>query len=244
MTDGTIVQREWPEARIGALLKRDRDWPRDFSVSGLSALIAKAHVSRFRRSSRIADQTDGISQWGIVLSGLVRISTDTAVGRRVLVDLMPPGRHFGLLSCLDRQSKVHDNYAEAESEVLLLRADVLRGLLKSNAEINAAVIGLLCARLRATMRGLEQFSAWTPRERLAARLYGLVRDIGSKHPDGVEIAAHPPQEALAAMIGLSRQRTNTILRDFEKRGVLSLDYGRIIVRDLALLRACARPGAK
>jgi len=45
------------------------------------------------------------------------------------------------------------------------------------------------------------------------------------------------QEQLALMIGVSRQTTNQILRDFKARGVLQVQRGYIELLDLQALRA-------
>lgn len=243
MAGNTELSALWPPARVANLLRRGWTWPRDLSTTAVSTLIANGRIVRFPAAATIADQTDKDARWAIILAGLVRISTQTVSGQDFLVDLLEPGSHCGLLACLDQKVKVHGATAEAVTDALVVNAGTLRTLLQLDLTLNAVVIGLLCVRMRSTMLAMEQFAVWTPRTRLAARLCGLVRSVGRQHPDGIEIMAHLPQESLAAMIGLSRQRTNKILRDFERDGVLILDYSRIIVSDVARLRKSARPAA-
>ena len=239
MTYTEELARRWTPDRIATTLKKCRDWPSDISLSAVSSLLSKGRLVRFPPDARISDQGDKQARWGIILSGLVRTSSQSLGGQAYHVDLIGPGSHFGLRACLDQKTKVHDTTAELQTDVLVVSAEVLRSLIKSDADLNALVIFALCGRLRYVTHGLEQFSAWTHRARVAARLCGLARSIGRPHEAGVEIATHLSQDTLAEMIGLSRQRTNKLLRDFERDGILVLNYNRIIVRDLTRLRACA-----
>jgi CRP-like cAMP-binding protein len=45
------------------------------------------------------------------------------------------------------------------------------------------------------------------------------------------------QEELGILAGLSRQTVNSVLKDFERRGLVSLDHGRVDIVDEAGLRA-------
>jgi len=47
------------------------------------------------------------------------------------------------------------------------------------------------------------------------------------------------QEELGLLCGLARQTVNTVLGELEQRGLVSLEFGRIEVRDADGLRALA-----
>ena len=51
-----------------------------------------------------------------------------------------------------------------------------------------------------------------------------------------------PQDQIAAMLSLSRQTANQILKEFEARGAVRLRYGGIELLDLALLRTSLTAG--
>ena len=50
--------------------------------------------------------------------------------------------------------------------------------------------------------------------------------------DGADVAInlHLPQEQLAQLLGVTRQRISQILRDWERHGWLRYRYGRIVLR--------------
>ena len=56
---------------------------------------------------------------------------------------------------------------------------------------------------------------------------------------GVELALRLPQEQLGAMLGVTRQSINKLLRGFEEAGMIAVDYNRITICDPAALDAIA-----
>lgn len=52
-----------------------------------------------------------------------------------------------------------------------------------------------------------------------------------------------PQEALAAMVGASRQTVNRVLRRWQDGRLIRIEYGRVFVRNATKLAAVAGPRA-
>lgn len=96
---------------------------------------------------------------------------------------------------------------------------------------------LMSHKLRLSLINIEQISLMSTPQRLAHRLLMIAQGYG-------EIAQarrvlQLPQEDLAAMLGLSRQTINSLLKALEQQGVISLSYGAIEVLDLQRLRQAA-----
>lgn len=236
MPQNPEIAARWPLGTLGPLLRGSGFWPRSISDASVAALVSSGHFEHFAKGRRIATRTERSLSMHMVLAGSIRILMQSSDGQEFLIAFIGPGNFCELLPCLDGQPSAYDIYAHSESDVLTIEAADLRALMKSNLEIQDAIVQILCLRLRLSFDGIEQFAVWSPRARLAARLLGLVKSHGSRHPDGTEIEAHFGQEVLAAMVGLSRQRTNKILREFEDAGILSLAYRHIVVRDTDRLR--------
>ena len=93
---------------------------------------------------------------------------------------------------------------------------------------------MLTERLRATNWLLESMLFYDAGGRLAATLLMLAQG----RPGGrVDIT----QGALGERIGAARETVNRRLRDWQTEGILSLEPGRIIVKDLVALRRYAPP---
>jgi CRP-like cAMP-binding protein len=86
-----------------------------------------------------------------------------------------------------------------------------------------------------TFINLEQLSLLPAPARLAHRLLMIAEGYGQL--DEPRRVLQLPQEQLAAMLSLSRQTTNQILKDLQGQGILHLGYGEIEILDVQRLRA-------
>jgi CRP-like cAMP-binding protein len=92
-------------------------------------------------------------------------------------------------------------------------------------------------KLRLTFINLEQLSLMPAPTRLAHRLLMIAEGYGEI--DEPRSILQLPQEQLAAMLSLSRQTTNQILKDLQGQGIIGLGYGEIEILDAERLRALA-----
>jgi CRP-like cAMP-binding protein len=88
-----------------------------------------------------------------------------------------------------------------------------------------------------TFINLEQLSLLPAPARLAHRLLMIAEGYGElEEPRRI---LQLPQEQLAAMLSLSRQTTNQILKDLQGQGIIGLSYGEIEILDAERLRVLA-----
>ena len=97
---------------------------------------------------------------------------------------------------------------------------------------------LMSHKLRLSFIGLEQLSLMPASARLAHRLLMMVEGYGdTEHSKRV---LQLPQEDLAAMLSLSRQTTNGLLKELQAQGIVRLGYGEIEILDAQRLRQAAQ----
>ncbi|WP_044409728.1 MULTISPECIES: Crp/Fnr family transcriptional regulator [Rhodopseudomonas] len=97
----------------------------------------------------------------------------------------------------------------------------------------------MAQRVRDLFIRLESTATRPAQVRLAEALLKI--DIG-KRANGGETGQHElTQEALAMIVGVTRQTVNKILGDFERRGLVSLHYKRIEVVDRSAIQRIALP---
>ena len=78
--------------------------------------------------------------------------------------------------------------------------------------------------------------------RLAKKLLELAASHGVPRPDGVLLDLPLTQEALANMVGVTRESANRHLSALRRRGVVSRDGRRFLIRDSQALRSYIAPG--
>lgn len=174
---------------------------------------------------------EGDDQTGIVLvlNGMLRL--EAAVGERtVLVGIARIGGAVGQSQRRGGGPRIVTVRAGPASRLLMIGDAALERIGVTIPTVWRAVSELVYAQLDASVHGLAQMLALPPRARIAARLLLFAEGDGE---------APLSQADLAELCGLSRKSANAHLASLEATGAITRGYGRISLRDVALLRHTA-----
>ncbi len=160
-----------------------------------------------------------------VLRGGIKASSLRPDGKEAILAVLEAGNWFGEISLIDRQPRTHDATAVGEAEVLALPRAAFDALMRRPA-FALAISRLLAARVRTLYGMVEDATLRSTRARVARRLLLLA------HGDATQAADARPvvpvsQEALAMMLGVSRQTLSKELQLLVQAGAVVLGYGRI-----------------
>lgn len=208
----------------------------------MTALLSAGNIVNFSRGNLITSREDEAPSFMIILSGRVRVYSNTIEGRAFLVTFLDPGEIYGARPCLDRSGRSYDSVAETNVSILLIKAGRFNELLRSNSELMDLTVQLLCHRLDLLSQVAEQFAIWTPSQQLAWRILYLLNTRSWLRPESREIRLNISQDDLASMIGKTRQTTNKLLKDLQNEGFISVDYGTLLVHDMRGLSAYVDQG--
>lgn len=184
-------------------------------------IAALAKVRRAQAGQLIFQKGDPGDALFAVKRGQVRILAGTAAGRSLTLNMLGPGDVFGEIALLDGQHRTADAVASEATELLFIPRSDFSRLLKSEPEVAAGVIGLLCARIRWMSERMEETNMASLPARLAARLVALCDDYG----DEILIT----QEELARFVRSSREQVNRQLQIWRRAGILEIGRSRIRV---------------
>jgi CRP/FNR family transcriptional regulator, cyclic AMP receptor protein len=181
----------------------------------------------------IFSQSDpGDSLFGVV-TGRVRISTSSAAGREVFLNIMEPGDTFGEIALLDGRPRTATASAMATSDLLIITREQFLGLLAREPMLTEHLLRLLCTRLRWVSGFVEESALLPVPARLARRLLSLAKLHGHETKAGIEL--NVSQDEMARFLGLSRQIVNQYLQAWKAQHWVDLGRGRIkILNGLAL----------
>jgi CRP-like cAMP-binding protein len=149
-----------------------------------------------------------------VTRGRVRIVSNSAEGKEVILRVLEPGEIFGEIAMLDGGERTADAVAEGDTELMYVGRAEFMSFLEGNPRLCIDLLELVCGRLRSTSEQLEDFSFLDLRARLAKRLLQLAAEHGEETPEGTHIAMPLSQQTLAAMMGTSREAVNKQLRQW------------------------------
>lgn len=198
----------------------------------LARLEAFARSRSFKARQPVFMKGDPASGMMAVVKGRVRISSYSADGREVVLNVISPGEVFGEIALIDGGERTADAVAMEDTELLVLERRDFLPFLERNPELCIKLLKVMCHRLRRTSEQLEDFSFLDLRTRLAKRLLDLADAHGEEDGEGgLHISLGLSQRVLGAMMGTSREAVNKQLRAWQDEGILTLRRGSITLRD-------------
>ena len=210
-------------------------WFSHLPVSLQDSLLNAARVRHLSAGQRLFQRGDPPCGLYAVLEGAVRVGAVNEQGKEALLGLVESPNWFGEICLFDGQPRTHDAFGVGQSTLLHLPQTVLLKMLDEQPGHWRQLALLMSQKLRMTFINLEQLSLLPAPARLAHRLLMIAEGYGQL--DEPRRVLQLPQEQLAAMLSLSRQTTNQILKDLQGQGILRLGYGEIEILDVQRLRA-------
>jgi CRP/FNR family cyclic AMP-dependent transcriptional regulator len=188
--------------------------------------IARLCVRRtYPQDAVIFSQSDpGDALFG-VLTGRIRISTSSAGGREVFLNIMEPGDCFGEIALLDGEPRTASATAMSAAELIMITRVQFLPLLARNPLLTDHLLRLLCGRLRWVCEFAEESALLSVPARLARRLLSLGKLHG--HTSGKTIELQVSQDEMAHFLGLSRQVINQHLQEWKAQNWVALGRSKI-----------------
>lgn len=202
-------------------------------------LLGAAELLRLRPGEMLFRQGDAPGGFYGLLSGTLKISSLREDGREAIFVVLEAGNWMGEISLMDHQPRTHDATALGPVEVLVVPQAVFTALM-DEAPFARAVAAMLAARVRSLYGLVEDAALRSTRARVARRLLLLARgDVTMAADDRPVVPVS--QEALAMMLGITRQTLSKELKVLAALGAVELRYRRIVVASGARLKALSDP---
>jgi len=174
-----------------------------------------------------------------VVTGTVRIVATSPQGKEIVLGDLKAGEVFGEIALLDGGERSADAVALTNCELLALERRDMLAALQRNPEACLRLLEVVCKRLRETDERITEIAFFELPVRLAKV---LLRTAVQPAPSAAR-AAHPKvalsQRELGNMIGGTRESVNRCLRDWQRRGIIHLAKGWIVLENPAALTELA-----
>jgi CRP/FNR family transcriptional regulator, cyclic AMP receptor protein len=213
----------------------------DLPEADLDMLASALRTRRYRRGEVIFHQGDPGDALHILLTGRVKIWSQSGSGVQAILSTLRPGEFFGSLALLDGAPRSASATAAEATETLILPRDRFRLLINDVPEIRDHVLAELARELRRLTTHVEELHFLDIAGRVASRLARMAEAQGRAGSDEeVRLAESITQGELAAMVGSTRQSVNKILGFLADDGLIRVERDAIVVLDLAGLQRAAR----
>ena len=203
------------------------------------AMLSAAAPLRLRAGEMLFRQGDAVPPgtgafYGVV-EGSFKISSLREDGKEAILAVLEAGNWFGEISLLDQLPRTHDATALGPAGVLVLPRAAFDALMTRHA-FAKAICRLLAARTRSLYGMVEDATLRSTRARVARRLVALARGDATLARNARPVVP-VSQEALAMMLGITRQTLSKELKALAACGAISLGYRRIAIEKVGLLEA-------
>lgn len=212
---------------------RASGWLAAYGEAMAEALLAEGALRRLP-AGRWA-HGEGDEQTGVlaVIEGALDLYCQAPGDREVRIGHVGAGGALGQTMSFGGGPRLVTAVCAEPSLVLQVSDAGLERIARTRPDVWRAVATLVYLQLRNALQMAADAVALPPRQRLASRLLALSRN--RRGP-----SLHISQQALAEMTGLSRKTANGYLAQFQRQGLVSLDYARITVLDPSRLERIAR----
>ncbi|BEL08450.1 Crp/Fnr family transcriptional regulator [Actinoplanes sichuanensis] len=222
--------------------RRDHTWAAGTFLGSLRPEVAEALVRSSVQRTLEAGRTvlrEGSRDTHVLLliDGFVKVTTSVE-GVETLLGIRLPGEVVGEIGALTGEPRNATVIACGPLTVGQLSRGDFSAFLRQRSDAAALIAAAMTRQLRWANRRRVDFAAFPAHVRLARLLTEIAEVCGRQRPDGsVELLVALSQTDLAAMIAIAPATIQKALQQLRDRGLITTGYRRLVVTDLAKLRA-------
>ena len=235
-----------PIADPFALIQRALRWTKPFdawpdrAVEGVADI---ARLERYDKRTQVLARNREAREVLIVVSGCLEVSRVNSAGVKFVLTLLGAGEVVALIRLLPELPLHYDYHAHVDTVLLHLPSDDLRAVLDAHPILWRDIAFLAMSRQSDSIVLLQQRALGGLQQGVAQTILKLLTWYGETTDEPQSVRLRLSQNDLASMLGVTRQTMNKELRELSTLGLISIDYGRLIVRDADGLQAVASQGS-
>lgn len=203
-------------------------------ITGLQVLIDSYEVASRRVLITTAEKCRYVY---ILVKGSVKVQIERDNGQAVIIALLGSGQTLGEMGAADGMGSSATIITLEQCVFLQITVGDFEKLRHLHPQIAENLLHILSARLRLANRLIVALATMDAEGRLACQILSLAKEFGNRNSSGhIAIPLRLSQTTLGEMSGLSRNRVNYVLQQFERqRFIARPNTSRLIVCDLQAL---------
>lgn len=221
-----------------SLLKRASNFAH-CADSTIETMVSEGVLEQVPRGEWVCRSNEPFDKLCLILEGVLESSVTLDGQHRHLVAYLPVGDLLGTVCCVDRKPMPHDVRVHTNAILLQMPLPLIMRLRGVDVGVIRAFEAHLASRARMFYERLTDALVLPAETRVARMLLELAGQFGVLRSGRTTIVLRVPQTDLADLLGISRQRINQTLNQFERQSVLTLRRSTIDSIDLARLTVIA-----
>src|SRR5690349_1440122 len=193
----------------------------------LAQIASVAKTRRYAKDDVIFHADESGDVFCVIREGKVKITMISPEGKEIILTMMGPGEFFGEMALLDDAPRSATVIALEPLEVVTIwRSDFLQ-ILADNFSITRKLLSELSKRVRRMSLRIESLATMDVYGRLARFFLDLATQQGKVLDNGYVAVTRPTHQAIANMIGTSRETVSRLIHELMRQDLL-LSEGKTV----------------
>jgi CRP/FNR family transcriptional regulator, cyclic AMP receptor protein len=228
-----------------ALAQAEPPWPRGTLLAVLppehrDVLLTLGWPRRYEDHEDLLTEGEESTHVLLFIRASARVTASLENGRVALLGIRVSGDIVGEMAAFDGSPRSATVTACGPADVRVIPREQFIGFLRSCPEANMAVSGMISQRLRWANRRRVDFNGYPCRIRLPRALVELAAAYGHARAEGITFDVGLRQDELATLVGANTDTIGKELRKLQRQKLIRIGYRKIVICDLAGLKALAR----
>jgi len=223
------------EGSASAALGRQPNILARLNRAQLDIVLTCAERRRFAKGETVFSQGQAQAGVFVIESGILRTYYVAPNGREITLMYWQPGNLVGTPEVVGQGAYRWSGVAVAPTEVLAFKCSTLRSLILEMPEFALGIIEALEFKGKCFSVVIQMLGTLNVAERLLQALKTIADIHGQQGEDGIVIGAPFTHEALATLVGASRQWVTTELHSLEKKSIIRTSRQGIVITRPELL---------
>jgi CRP/FNR family transcriptional regulator, cyclic AMP receptor protein len=199
----------------------------DLTGEELKAVAAIAKPREYAKGDIVVHADEAGDVFCLIESGKVKVTMISPDGKEIILSMFGAGEFFGEMAVLDDEPRSATVIAVDHLRLQTIWKDDFLTLLQENFGVTRKLLAELSSRLRRASIRIESLATMDVYGRLARYFLDLAGKEGKADGRGFLAIERPTHQAIANMIGTSRETVSRLMHDLIERELL-LEEGRTI----------------
>ncbi len=167
----------------------------------------------------------------MILKGRVKVVRISESGEEITLAVLQKGDFFGEMSLLDGKPRSATVISDEDSILILFNKNNFEKVIEKYPRIALKLLKELTSRLRKADDLIGNLAFLNVSGRIAGILLQLAEEHGQKTKEGVIVISRPTHQAIANMVGSSRETVTRVLKRFEEKQYIMMSGKNITIFD-------------
>lgn len=211
----------------------------DMPDGDIEAMLSHAVSRRIAAGDAVFEQGAPATHFYLLLNGRLKVSQVTPQGQQVIVRVVNPGDLFGIAKALQRTDYPGTALCVSEAVALCWPMDLWPQLIDKYPQLAVTALATIGQRLQEAHTRIREISTEEVEKRVAHAVLRLSEQAGRKEATGVRIDFPITRQDIAEMTGTTLHTVSRILSAWEGKGLVTGGRQKLLLRDVAGLKALA-----